>query len=111
MVVDLRVVVVNLRVVVVDLRVVVVDLRVVVVDLRVVVVDLRVVVLLGPLRMRTTGRLLLLGSGEETCGLRFMSLVRIILKRFRMLASSFNVAVDFVGEMEAAFSVLMFTTG
>ena len=39
-----------------------------------------------------------------------MSLVRIILKRFRMLASSFKVAVDCVGE-ESAFSVLMFTTG
>ena len=81
----------------------------VVVDRRVVVVVEVVVVRFGPLRMRTTGRLLLLGSGEA-CGLRFMSLVRIILKRFRMLASSFKVAVDCVGE-EVAFSVLMFTTG
>ena len=78
-----------------------------VVDRRVVVVVEVVVVRFGPLRMRTTGRLL--GSGEA-CGLRFMSLVRIILKRFRMLASSFKVAVDCVGE-ESAFSVLMFTTG
>ena len=81
----------------------------VVVDRRVVVVVEVVVVRFGPLRMRTTGRLLLLGSGEA-CGLRFMSLVRIILKRFRMLASSFKVSVDCVGE-ELAVSVLMFTTG